>query len=339
MSTLPVGPLLSQLICQAYRADQPVLLQGGTGIGKSETFHQVGEALSEKYGEQVSVLVRDLSIMEAPDLAGMPHLEDGTLHYAPPAFLPRSGRGLLVFEELNRAPRHVQAPCLQLLTDRCLNDYVLPPGWLPVAAINPSDDGAYSGTADLDTALLARFMRIDVVADKRSWLKWAETNGVHHAVCRYVRECPDPFGNIWANPRAWTAASRFLSSRDHAGLPPQEIIQPALVGLLGEEIGSAFCGYLLRQDDTACELPQAAALLHAYGKHRKQIQKIVNAGDSAQLNALTCLILGHLQDPDEEEHVRQSKRKVKALGRLLKDLPAEFRRMIVESHHWLDGDA
>src|SRR5207245_1885723 len=126
----------------AFDTRQAVMLHGRHGIGKSAIFHAVAERL------RIDCCVRDLSIMEPPDLAGMPYIEQGRTHFAAPSFLPQAGCGLLVFEELNRTRRDVITPTLQLLSARRLNDYMLPPGWLPCAAVNDSEDGYDVETLD-----------------------------------------------------------------------------------------------------------------------------------------------------------------------------------------------
>ena len=100
-------------------ADQPLLLWGRHGIGKSELLEQAAKELCIKYISQ------DLSLMEPTDLTGLPKMDGATTKYLPPNFLPTSGNGLLVFEELNRCDRFVRTPCLQLLTARCFER--LPP--------------------------------------------------------------------------------------------------------------------------------------------------------------------------------------------------------------------
>jgi len=122
--------------------------------------------------------------MDPPDLTGMPKLEEGCTRFFPPAFLPTEGKGLLVLEELNRAPVFMRAPCLMLLTARSLNDYKLPPGWLPVATINPPEDGYEA--EELDAACLTRFTQINVVPDRDEWIRWAQENDVDADVINYV---------------------------------------------------------------------------------------------------------------------------------------------------------
>ena len=118
------GKQVIEAVRLAYAADRPVLLEGKHGVGKSCLIEQAAAAIEADF------VVRDLSLMEPPDLIGLPHQKDGVTRYSPPAFLPTTGKGLLCFEELNRSERFMMGPCLQLLTARTLNDYSLPEGWL-----------------------------------------------------------------------------------------------------------------------------------------------------------------------------------------------------------------
>ena len=138
----------------AYRARRPALLEGSTGIGKSEIVQQVAKKLG------VATVVIDLSLLEPPDLVGLPITEGGVTRYALPSFLPREGAGILMLEELNRAERYIQQPALQLLSARTLHEYSLPEGWVVFAAINPAT-GEYQVT-QLDPALRARFLDLQV---------------------------------------------------------------------------------------------------------------------------------------------------------------------------------
>jgi len=131
VTALPLGPRVASILEVAYRARRPVLLEGATGIGKSELVAEVARSLG------IAHVVLDLSLLEPPDLVGLPITEEGRTRYALPHFLPRDGSGILMLEELNRAERYIQQPALQLLTARALHEYVLPEGWACFAAINP----------------------------------------------------------------------------------------------------------------------------------------------------------------------------------------------------------
>ena len=60
------GPDVIDVLSLAHRSNQPVLLEGPHGIGKSELIEQAADAL------KIGFIVRDLSLMEPPDLIGLP---------------------------------------------------------------------------------------------------------------------------------------------------------------------------------------------------------------------------------------------------------------------------
>ena len=64
--TIPSGDLAIRLIQQCVDANQPLLLSGPHGIGKTELFKAAAERLGIGY------ISRDLSLMEPTDLVGMP---------------------------------------------------------------------------------------------------------------------------------------------------------------------------------------------------------------------------------------------------------------------------
>ena len=318
---ITVGPKLLDIMSAAVAADVPALLIGGTGIGKSE----IVAALAAKLG--VRHLVRDLSLMEPCDLTGLPILTDiKTTSFAAPDFLPRDGRGIIMFEELNRAPPYMLAPTLELLTSRRLNDYVLPCGWVPMAAINPATDDAYVGTRQLDAALEARFMKIEVVASAKEWVAWAEGHDVHRDVIGFVRTTPHIFDARESNPRAWTMVSKVLRH-----VPGDQVdkamLLPMLTGLVGEDMAVGFLRFM-RGDRTKLIAPND--VLQRYASVAKQVKALAKANDTAVLHALVHGVLVIAQDPgrrttDADEAVQR-----RHLEAFAKDLPAEFRRRIQE---------
>ncbi len=94
---IPIGRELEDILKLAHDAGIAVLLEGDTGIGKSELI----EGLARRF--RIKHVVLDLSLLEPTDLLGIPYIENGVTRYAPPGILPRNGVGLLVLEELNRA--------------------------------------------------------------------------------------------------------------------------------------------------------------------------------------------------------------------------------------------
>lgn len=215
---LPVGPQLKAVLKIAYRARLPVLLEGPTGIGKSEIIGQLTDELD------IERVVVDLSLLEPPDLVGLPQIEGGRTSFAQPSILPTSGAGILMLEELNRAERYIQQPALQLLTARRLHEYKLPDGWSTCAAVNPAKQN-YQVTP-LDPALLARFLRLVVCANRGPWLDWVLKNGIHPVMTNGARMHDRVVEDV--APRTWTCVSRSPHTSDLDELWEKPLLRRAL---------------------------------------------------------------------------------------------------------------
>jgi hypothetical protein len=307
--TLKAGRQLKETIKLCYRANRPVLLHGRHGVGKSELLEQAAGELGINY------LCRDLSLMEPPDLIGMPKIADGTTRFVPPAFLPTRGKGLLVFEELNRCDRYMRAPCLQLLTARTLNDYTLPDGWLPVAAINPPDSDY--DVHELDAALLSRFVQLHVIADREEWLVWARDAGLHKDVLGYVEGDARIFDDT--NPRAWHYVSDLMRTAEEVE-SAKDILEFTIAGLVGPQRAVAFRTWRKH----GFSPPPVAELLRHYAKHRPKMRDWLAQGQTDVLGDLAFQIQLALQARAKYTAVRGRPDQWKALGDLLADLPADL---------------
>ena len=310
------GQAVIDAIKLAYAAKKPVMLEGKHGVGKSQLIEQAAKEM------KISCIVRDLSLMEAPDLVGLPYQSDGRTRYSPPSFLPTDGAGLLVFEELNRAEKYMQGPCLQLLTAKTLNDYRLPDGFMCLAAINPAADG-YDSASELDAALLSRFIRITVEADVKEFLKWADANNVHHAIARFLRSTPDVFAVPESNPRAWTWASDLLHAYEQNG----GLLTVAISGLVGDALGTAMVQHYLNGEEPI----QADEILRNYDKHRATIQQWLKIKKTDLLNATAHGVLVRLQDVDICSEIATSNAMQHGLGEFMKDLPGDIGKRVKQA--------
>ena len=227
MREITAGSELVQFLTIAYKANTPVLLIGGTGIGKSEMVRAAATQLG------IGCVALNLTIIEAVDLSGLPVVRKGATAYAPSALLPRDGRGFLFLDELGRAGVGVLNAALQLLTERALNSYHLPEGYLPIAATNVGDD--YQ-VAELDPALVARFVQVRVRPSTAAWLTYAREQGVHPAILDFVRMQPSIFGTRESNPRAWTMASKYITAAEELNADPL-LVGKALAGIVGDVDG------------------------------------------------------------------------------------------------------
>lgn len=321
MLTTAAGDPLIELITLAYQADLPVLVHGRHGVGKSEILAQATSRL------RIDCVICDLSVMEPPDLIGIPRTgEDGRTHYALPAFLPTEGRGLLVFEELNRCLRYMQAPCLQLLTARQLNDYTLPPGWLPCAAVNDVADGYL--VDELDAALLSRFLHVKVMPDVTEWLRWAAQHQVHHRIIEFVEASPGIFDDPVANPRAWVHASKLLSVWEH-GDRSQAMLALALSGVLNDRWALAF---IQVYSDVRQPL-RPEEIIEAYPAHQAAVRGWIGRGQLDVVAASLELLKRHLQAQRSYDAVIREPAWKANVEAFLVDLPADLQR---QAREWLD---
>lgn len=319
---IPIGPRLESVLELAYRARRPVLLEGPTGIGKSEVVRRVAERMG------IATVVLDLSLLEPPDLVGLPVLSDGRTAYALPQVLPRDGAGILMLEELNRAERYIQQPALQLLTARKLHEYELPPGWVCFAAVNP-ETADYQVTP-LDRALRARFLSLRVNADRSCWLSWAHTHGVHPAIIALAQTHERILEDI--PPRTWTYASEVLCA-----LRPQDIENAVLLrDALGGYLPPPWVEALVATRDTwAGRLKfDVRALLAEYlpGKPLAiEIAGYRQRGQTDRLDELTQRLAKLVAGPEAGVLIAERQFLLASFEALLADLGGDHRELLQEA--------
>lgn len=319
---MPVGPRLERVLQVAYRARRAVLLEGPTGVGKSEIVKHVAADLG------IETTILDLSLLEPPDLVGLPFVKDGRTEYALPHVLPRGGAGILLLEELNRAERYIQQPALQLLSARRLHEYDLPPDWVCIATVNPQT-ADYHVTA-LDKALRARFLQVSVRADRASWLAWAQTRDLHpgivalaHAHERLLDDVP---------PRTWTYASDVLRSFTPAELEDGVLLRDVLGGYLP----AAWVESLLASRSTWGSRVgfDVRALLATYGAGSplaREIADLKQKGQTDRIDEIVHRLLPLLSGPEAGVLAAQGQLTLASFEALIADLPGDQREKLQEA--------
>jgi hypothetical protein len=188
--------------------------------------------------ELLRVPLRDVRalLLDPVDLRGLPFLgSDGRSKWATPEFLPQDGSGILFLDELNAAPRMVQASCYQLVLDRKLGEYTLPEGWAIIAAGNRDSDRAV--TTRMPTPLRNRFVHLEFDVDLQDWSEWAIQAGIRPEVIAFLRfrpellSAPHREAHAFPSPRSWEFVSCILDSLDSQSNPTIE--HEVIAGAIG----------------------------------------------------------------------------------------------------------
>jgi MoxR-like ATPase len=319
---VPVGPRLERVLTVAYRARRAVLLEGPTGVGKSEIVRHVAQALA------IETIVLDLSLLEPPDLVGLPVVRDGRTEYALPHVLPKEGAGILLLEELNRAERYIQQPALQLLSARRLHEYVLPAGWVCVATVNPQT-AEYHVTA-LDKALRARFLQVPVRADRASWLAWAQTRNLHAGVVGLVQAHERALDDV--PPRTWTYVSDLLQAFTPAELEDGALLRDAVGGYLP----AAWVETLLVSKSSwgtrlAFDVRELLATYAPGSPLAKQITAFREQGQTDRIDEIVHRLAPLLAGPEAGVLAAQNLLTLASFESLLADLPGDQREKLQEA--------
>ena len=248
-------------------ANQPVMLHGSPGVGKSAVVRQVAAQRG------IDLIDLRLSQLDPVDLRGVPSVDTKKriTSWNTPSFLPTNGKGILFLDEINSAAQATQAAAYQLVLDRRLGDYVLPPGWVIIAAGNRSTDRAIVN--QMSTALKNRFVHIDFEVNVDDWCDWALRNNIAVEVLGFIRFRPMLLNEFeqrndskeerdrvqrlkdakaFATPRSWEFLSKVVQQK-----PSTDIEYELYTGIVGEGAAAEFMGYLKYYRD----LPNLDALL------------------------------------------------------------------------------
>jgi len=243
--------LATRMLDVLLDADQPTMIWGAPGIGKSQLVKQIADRRGMKL-----IDVR-LSLLSDVDLRGIPYTNNGRTEWAPPAFLPRTnGDTILFFDEMNRAMTSVMNAAFQIVLDRKLGEYELPPNVRIVAACNRETDGG--GITRIPSALLNRFTRIDIEPDHKDWLKWSAGAQIDPIVQAFIRFRPDLLHQFDAKaaafptPRAWEFVSK-ITAQD----APLDVKAALYAGTVGKAAGIEYIAFERAWRD----LPSIAAIL------------------------------------------------------------------------------
>jgi len=206
---------LDESIQTNYKAKEPLFIQGGVGIGKSERIRFWAEAFAKGENKKfidwskTTELERQECIKNAKDyfvftdqrisnkdpsdLQGIFNLSDTKmLQYVPWGwclyYTQPEANGVIFFDEINLAMPIVSNAAYQIIHDRIISDRKLSKNVWICSAGNRACDKA--NVFDMPVPLEDRFMGIELTMDADAWCDWAIDKGISPHLISYIKWKP-----------------------------------------------------------------------------------------------------------------------------------------------------
>lgn len=250
---------LIEVINSLVEQKVPTFLWGAPGIGKSSIVKHIAKS------KDIGFIDLRLSLMDPTDLKGIPFYdrESHTALWAPPAFLPKEGEGILFLDELNSAAPSVQASAYQLILDRRVGEYTLPSGWAIVAAGNREGDRGV--TYRMPTPLANRFVHFEMSVNVEDWRLWAYKEGIDARIIAYISFKNEHLftfdarseNKSFATPRSWEYVHSILK-----GNIKGELLLDTISGAVGKDVAVSFLSFAKVMD----KLPDIEDILEGKSK-------------------------------------------------------------------------
>ena len=280
-------------IIEATPIDQPILLQGVHGVGKSQILKEVFE---ERDYTVIPLFLGQMS--DAGDILGLPDRTTTTVNgvehkittFCPPSWWPLDPKAkvILFLDELNRAKPEIHQVIMDLVLNRKLAGRELPPQTRIVGAINPIDEGVYQ-VEELDVALWDRFNVYDFRPSFDEWMDWALKNKIHHHIMgflsrnQYLLDPPTSdglqTGKVYQSRRSWERSSVIMNNDDELVNNPT-LLGTLMLGVVGTESTSSLMKYLR---DHGQDL-YAGIIITKWDKGMEEKVKALPAQDAIHLN-------------------------------------------------------
>lgn len=260
-------------------------LVSAPGRGKSEFIADTIKVESKRDGEEWGFATLFLATMTPPDLIG--YIFKGEREYdgrtvpvseptAPMWMFTDRGnplshhkRGILFLDEYGQGEGDVKRASAELMLNRRLGPWSLPPGWSVVAASNRSKDR--SGVTKSFDFVINRRCEINITDDLLSLLDWQMNNRVDPAIIAFTESnapivlsdgVPEKQGP-WCTPRSLMLAYRMLDSMRGGDqtqpLPVDADAQEVTAGVIGDAAAAQLFVHL----KLALEMPSVADIIKA----------------------------------------------------------------------------
>lgn len=281
-------------VIASLRANFPILLVGGPGLGKTDVVRAVASGLNWP------VILKHPVTEDSVDYKGMPYAESGVADFLPfgdqRQMMDATSDTIVFLDDVGQALPSTQAALMQLVLGRQLNGHRIPDHVRFVLATNRKTDNA--GVQTLLAPLLGRMTIVNVEPSLEDWVEWALEHEVPAEMISFIRFQPELLidqkgvksGRIenTYNPRNVTRCAMLYDQCKADGV--SQVVQHALYeGCCGEGFAAQFLAFV-----KVCEnLPSKASII-------ADPQGVSVPADSATRYAIVGFLANAVR-PDEPE--------------------------------------
>lgn len=291
--------------------DQPILLVGIHGIGKSEFIKEY----YTKHGYGIITLFLGQA-QDAGDLIGLPDrsevefcygekiLKRKITEFCPPVWWPRDDHAKIVLflDEFNRGKQEIYQCIMDMALNRRLNGLDLPPATRIIAAMNPLDDEYGYQVTEIDPALWDRFNVYGFSPMAKEWIRWAIDKKIHKNVIGFItkhnHELDPPangrMGVVYPSRRSWERVSTILKNNPKI-LNEEDlvILRDLLTGIVGAAATTKFYTYVKENNRGL----NPGKIITAWDKKLEEYVKNMSNQDRLALNAELAI---HLEENEKD---------------------------------------
>lgn len=217
-----------KFIIECIQAGLVPFVQSSPGMGKSTIVREIGD------GFDLAGIDHRLSTSDPTDINGFPHVVNGRATFIPFDLFPVRGtplpknpdgsekEGWLLFlDEMNAAPKSVQAAAYKLILDKMVGQHHLHERVAIVAAGNLSTDRAI--TNSLSTAMQSRVIHLEMEVSFQEWLEdVALKQGYDSRIIAFLSQYeeklmdfrPDHQEKTFCCPRTWEFVNRLIKGKE-----------------------------------------------------------------------------------------------------------------------------
>jgi hypothetical protein len=211
-------------------------------------------------------------------------------------------KAILFLDELSAAVPEVQNAALQLVLDKRVGEYDVPPYTPLVAAGNRESDQAF--VSPMSMPLANRFMHLRLVESLEDWTDWAVINRVDPSILGYLQWKknalfqfnPDTISEGdcgFPTPRSWAKLSKQMAGIEFL---PESIQAAIITGFIGRAVGQQF----IEHRKVADLLPSTDDILQ--GK-KVEIPGTLNVGARYHLAMALCYALSDYHEKYFDESI------------------------------------